>query len=145
MKLQNKITGSKANQVPYRQNAGARAEQLALAYLTKQGLKLVETNYRCALGEIDLVLLHQQTSPAPTLVFAEVRYRRTASFMLPEETVDVHKQRKVLAAAKHFLRKHPACHGAMCFDAIRFDVVTLLGDFAKPEIKWLQAAFEDLD
>ena len=55
--------------------------------------------------------------------------------MLPEETVDMRKQRKILVAAKDFLHKHPACHGAMCFDAIRFDVVTLLGDLAKPEIK----------
>ena len=145
MKPQNKRTSGKADQALYRQNAGARAEQLALTYLTKQGLKLVQANYRCALGEIDLVLVDQQTSLAPTLVFVEVRYRRTASFMLPEETVDLHKQRKVLAAAKHFLHKHPACHGAMCFDAIRFDVITLLGDFAKPEIRWLQAAFEDVD
>jgi len=56
-------------------NSGAEAEQLAATFLQRQGLKLVETNYRCRFGEIDLVCKDMNT-----LVFVEVRLRGNDAF-----------------------------------------------------------------
>jgi putative endonuclease len=111
------------------QNAtGVRAEQLAEEYLLRQGLTLVERNFRCRMGEIDLILRDRDT-----LVFAEVRLRSASDFGGAAASVDRAKQARVSAAALHFLagkRERPC----------RFDVVVL--DRLAPEaIEWIKDAF----
>jgi putative endonuclease len=66
--------------------SGAQAEGLACAYLERAGLRLLARNYRCPQGEIDLVM-----DDRDTLVFVEVRYRRSNAFGTPAETVDRRK------------------------------------------------------
>lgn len=108
-----------------RGNAG---EDAALAYLQQRGLRLVTRNYRCRMGEIDLILRDRDT-----LVFAEVRQRRSSSFGGAAASITTSKQRRIIAAAGHYLaalgREVPC----------RFDVVLLEGQ--PPQIEWLTSAF----
>ena len=97
---------------------------------------MVERNYRSPYGEIDLIMRH-----ARTLVFVEVRYRKSAQFGSPAETVDRRKQVKIRATAEHYLQRHIQGAGVTC----RFDVVALRPTPGSgPEtqkIDWLQDAF----
>lgn len=115
---------------------GHEAEQQACGHLQRQGLTLVERNYRSPHGEIDLIMRH-----AGTLVFVEVRYRKSVRFGSPAETVDRRKQVKIRATAEHYLQRHAQGAGVSC----RFDVVALTsapGSGAEgQEITWLQDAF----
>lgn len=113
---------------------GDEAESRALAHLTRQGLKLVERNYRVAGGpqarggEIDLIMRDRDG----TLVFVEVRARRGATHGGAAGSITPTKQRRIIHAARHYLLRHaspPPC---------RFDVVALDGD----ALQWLRAAFE---
>jgi putative endonuclease len=112
---------------------GAQAEQLACDYLTARGLRLLQRNYRApgrGGGEIDLVM----HAPDGTLVFVEVRQRRSARHGGAGASIDVHKQRRLLQAARHYLMRYaapPPC---------RFDALLLEGEPLR--ICWLRAAFE---
>jgi len=106
---------------------GADKERLACAYLGSRGLRLLERNYRCRRGEIDLVMRE-----ADTLVFVEVRFRASSRFGTPAETVDLQKQRRLAAAASHYLQQNP--NNLPC----RFDVIALSG---ANRIDWIRSAF----
>jgi putative endonuclease len=107
---------------------GKSAEDLAAAYLVARGLTLLERNYHCRMGEIDLILRDRDT-----LVFAEVRLRKHADFGGAAASITPSKQRRVLAAARYYLsgRTERPC---------RFDVLVLerLSDDA---IEWIKDAF----
>lgn len=110
------------------QATGSAAETAALGLLQGSGLTLVERNYRCRRGEIDLIM-----RDADALVFVEVRYRRHGGFGGPLASIDGRKQQRLLAAARHYLaqtRWEGPC---------RFDVVGLGGGDAE----WITDAFGD--
>ena len=111
-----------------RNDSGTLAEALAADYLQSRGLRLIERNYRCRLGEIDLIL-----ADGPVLVFVEVRLRRTADFGGAAASITAVKRQRILRAARHYLagRPEPAC---------RFDVV-LLDALAADRIEWIRDAF----
>jgi uncharacterized protein (TIGR00252 family) len=110
--------------------SGAAAEGLAARYLAAQGLSLVQRNYRCRYGEIDMIL-----RDAATLVFVEVRLRSNPNFGGAGASVTAHKRAKLLRAAQHYLarfRELPPC---------RFDVVAL--ERLDPQkIAWIKDAFQ---
>lgn len=108
---------------------GSSYEKLAAEYLLKQGYEILEMNYRCKQGEIDIV-----ARDGAYLVFAEVKYRRSASKGLPEEAVDRKKQRIISRVAAYYCMKHGIGEAAPC----RFDVVAFLED----EIHLIQNAFD---
>lgn len=110
-----------------RSRTGAAKESLAADYLERRGLRLIERNHRCRLGEIDLVMRDRDS-----LVFVEVRYRGSLRFGTPAETVDRRKQRRLIAAAGHWLQANPSV--LPC----RFDVVAISG---QDRIEWLKNAF----
>ena len=116
---------------PTTKQAGDAAEALALQHLQRAGLWLLERNYRTpgrGGGEIDLIM----AAPDGTLVFVEVRQRRSAHHGGAAASISATKQRRIVLAAQHYLLRHatpPPC---------RFDVVALDGD----GIEWLPAAFE---
>jgi putative endonuclease len=111
---------------------GVFAEQLACEYLQKQGLELIEKNFRVKCGEIDLIMRDHTY-----LVFIEVRYRKNTFFGGALESITWHKQQRLIRAAtiysfnSHFAKTLPS----------RFDVVTLTGHIQKPEIVWITDAF----
>lgn len=112
---------------------GEQAEAAACAYLQRHGLQLVERNYRCAHGEIDLIMREQQT-----LVFVEVRYRAGTNFGGAAASVDARKQAKLVAAALHYLQRHPDTRKQPC----RFDVMALAPGVGEAAVEWIRSAFE---
>jgi len=113
--------------------SGQNAEGLALAHLESRGLTPVARNFRCRTGEIDLVM-----QAKGTLVFVEVRSRRSSRFATPLESVDFRKRGKLLRAASFFLLTHPAFR----HHAVRFDVVSVEGPSAGVyRLKWVRDAF----
>ncbi|MGD8618181.1 MAG: YraN family protein [Gammaproteobacteria bacterium] len=109
---------------------GREAETLAWQYLQSRGLRLLQRNYRCRRGEIDLVLQDQDS-----LVFVEVRYRRESRFGSGAESVDRRKQSKLIACAQHYLQAYPRIARQPC----RFDVVSV--DGSGGAIEWIRNAF----
>jgi putative endonuclease len=110
--------------------SGNRAEALSADYLQQRGLRLLERNYRCRLGEIDLIL-----ADGATLVFAEVRLRRNRDFGGAGASITAAKRQRILRAARHYLmgKAEPAC---------RFDVLLL--DALDPDrIEWIKDAFSE--
>ncbi len=107
---------------------GSRYEALAAAFLERQGLTILERNYRCRQGEIDLIVRDGRT-----LVFAEVKYRSSAASGEPAEAVTPAKQRRIREAAGYYLYSHRHGEDAPC----RFDVVSILGS----QIQWIRDAF----
>ena len=109
---------------------GDAAEDLALAHLRAQGLRLVTRNFRTpgrGGGEIDLVM-----RDGATLVFVEVRKRKSRAWGGAAASVTAAKQRRIVFAARHYLlrlQEAPPC---------RFDVVSIEGG----AIQWLRAAFD---
>ncbi|MBG6072320.1 MULTISPECIES: YraN family protein [unclassified Polaromonas] len=119
---------------------GDAAEAAAQAWLSKAGLRWVESNYRTpgrGGGEIDLIM----RAPDGTLVFVEVRQRANASHGGAGASISSTKQRRIIFAARHYLMRFasaPPC---------RFDVVLVHGALCAgkgpgPEIEWLPAAFD---
>ena len=109
--------------------AGSLAEDAALDYLQRRGLRLVARNYRCKFGEIDLILRE-----GAMLAFVEVRKRRNDQFGGGAASIDTHKRKRLLRTARHYLSAQatlPAC---------RFDAVLLTGD-RQPVIEWVVNAF----
>jgi putative endonuclease len=109
------------------QGVGDAKERLAEDYLRMHHLQPVARNHRCRFGEIDLVM-----RDGTTLVFVEVRYRRSDRFGTPAETVDRRKQQRLTAAASHYLQAHPTV--LPC----RFDVVAISRE---DRIEWIKNAF----
>lgn len=97
---------------------GATAEERAADALLRRGYRIVERNYRCKVGELDIV-----AREGPTLVFVEVRSRRTGDFGSALEAVGWRKQKKVSRVAAHYIAvRRPR------FETARFDVVAITGD-----------------
>lgn len=110
---------------------GHCAEQLACAYLEKQGLTLIEKNYTIQGGEIDLIMRH-----AEHLVFVEVKMRMNISHGDAIEVISPQKIQRIIRTAKHYLLAHDSTER----EYGRFDVV---GIHAKSsEIIWIKNAFE---
>lgn len=107
---------------------GSRYEQMAADFLTKQGLTVIEKNYRCRYGEIDLIVRDGRY-----LVFTEVKYRSSKRKGDPAEAVDSHKQQRILQTARYYLYSRRYGEETPC----RFDVVSILGG----EIHWIRNAF----
>lgn len=109
---------------------GREAENAALEYLRKQGLILIKRNYRCRLGEIDLVM-----SDDKFLVFIEVRYRKSEKFGSSAESVNKHKQNKIIKTTLFFLKEFRVNQ------PVRFDVVAMSPDVCSYKINWIKDAF----
>lgn len=95
---------------------GERAEQLARDFLRAHGYEIITERYRWRGGEIDII-----ARDGDYLVFVEVRSRSKELFGLPEETVTLKKQHKILLTAQHYLARHPSAL------PVRFDVVAISG------------------
>jgi len=107
---------------------GEAAEDLVADFLERQGLKIVERNYRCRFGEIDLVARSSEL-----LVFVEVRARKSEAFGGAAGSITATKRRRIVAAARHFLATHKVDR------ACRFDVVLVRG--SEQRVEWITDAF----
>lgn len=110
-----------------RQQTGDAAEDAALMHLLGQGLQLVQRNFRCRGGEIDLVMRE-----GSTVVFVEVRARASGSHGGAAASITPAKQRRLILAAQTWLQTQPGT------PPCRFDVVALEGG----RMQWLRNAIE---
>lgn len=108
-----------------RSRVGRSAEIAAAAELGRRGYRIVASNYRCRSGEIDFI-----ASEADSLVFIEVRCKRTNDFGTPAESITPAKIRKLAAAAEHYLLEHGSTD-VIC----RFDVVEVVSVDGKLVVK----------
>lgn len=107
---------------------GGVYEEQAAAFLEQQGYGVLEKNYRCRMGEIDLIAMDSEY-----LVFVEVKYRRDGQKGNPVEAVGYRKQRTISKVAAYYLMSHGMSMEKPC----RFDVVGILGE----EITLIKDAF----
>lgn len=117
----------------FRNKLGTRGEELAVRALKKNGYHILERNFRCRSGEIDII-----AQDGKTLVFIEVKTRNSTEFGHPVEAVTSKKQYRISKTALHYLSRHDL------FDRdARFDVISVLtsGD-NKPVIDIIRNAFE---
>ena len=110
---------------------GRLTENVAAEYLRKQGLKVCDTNFRCKMGELDIV-----ARDGKTLVFVEVRYRKSKAYGTPAETVDFKKQQRLIRASQFYLQRHDL--DMPC----RFDIVEGYKDKNQLSINWIKDAFQ---
>ena len=109
-----------------KRNIGGFYEQAVCEYLTRQGLVIVEKNFRCRIGEIDII-----ARDGNTLAFIEVKYRKDASYGSPLEAVTPKKQGTIRRVAQYYM----AFSDWKGF--LRFDVIGICAD----EITWIKNAF----
>lgn len=115
------------------QTLGKQGENIAVAYLKGKKFVIIERNFRCKGGEVDII-----ARDGKTLVFVEVKARRTMSFGPPQLAVTPFKQRQISKAALTWLAKH-RLHEA----SARFDVVAILhGEHEVPQIDHIRNAFD---
>ena len=115
------------------QKIGAEVEQQALGYLQQQGASLIQQNFRCRIGEIDLIMQAQGA-----LLFIEVRFRKNVQFGSAVESINWQKRQKIIRSAQFFLRKFPNFQYAPC----RFDVLAARLDAQELCFEWIQNAFQ---
>ena len=113
---------------PLRIKKGKKAEQQAERYLHQKGLKTVCRNFHSPRGEIDLIM-----TEGNTLVFIEVRSKRSCRFGHPLETINNIKQNRIITTAHWFLTQHTVFKK----NPSRFDAISLIQN----KIHWVQNAF----
>lgn len=113
---------------------GGKGEQLATEFLRKHGYRVIERNYHCRIGEVDII-----AREGKELVFVEVRTRESVDFGEPEESIDLSKQKRLVKLSYYYIIEH-----ALESIPWRIDVVTVrLSPDAKPEIRLLKNAVSD--
>ena len=111
-----------------KRETGSRYEDAAAAFLQSKGLRLLEKNFRCRKGEIDLILMD-----GACLVFTEVKYRSGPGCGSPLEAIDGRKQKKIRHTAAYYMYIRRISQDTPC----RFYSVCIMGE----SIQWIQDAF----
>lgn len=107
---------------------GKAYEKLAADFISRRGLDILEHNFCCRFGEIDII-----ARDGEHIVFIEVKYRKSAEFGHSLEMVSRQKQKKLVAAAKYYLSR------LSCTPYCRFDVIAIGG--SDNQIDWITNAF----
>jgi putative endonuclease len=115
-----------------RGQVGAFGESIAVTALKRAGYKILEVNYRCKLGEIDII-----AEESGALVFVEVKARRSDRFGNPKTAVTRQKRRKVSMVALEYLKRN-----GYRDQKARFDVVAIRLRASRPEIEIIPNAFD---
>ena len=110
---------------------GRAAEQFAARHLESRGCQILAERYRCRFGEIDII-----AKEGSCVAFVEVKARRRLEFGEPSQAVDWNKRRRLIATARHFLRRQGS-PGSSC----RFDVVSVRIRDGRASATWLRDAF----
>jgi putative endonuclease len=115
-----------------KQKIGEKGESIAERHLKKKGYKILERNYRTKLGEIDIIAKENKT-----IVFVEVKTRRSWQFGSPKGAVTPAKQRKISMVALQYLKTIDRSN-----TKARFDVVAITATRDTPQIEIIKNAFE---
>ena len=116
----------------HRYATGKAGEDAAIRYLCQQGYRILERNYRCRFGEIDLI-----ARDGGTLVFIEVKTRRSRRFGPAAAAVTREKQRHLIRASQVYIARMGKAQ-----ELCRFDVVTIEVDAPIPRIELIKDAFQ---
>lgn len=108
---------------------GAKAEQAVRMYLEQHGIVVMEMNYRCRQGEVDVI-----AKDGAYYVFIEVKYRNSAKYGMPQDAVDARKQYRISKAALYYLYSH----GLGEDTPVRFDVAAIIED----KMSYIKNAFD---
>jgi len=111
---------------------GKEGEKIAAAFLKKNGYRIIEINFRCPIGEIDIVAREKDD-----LVFVEVKTRNSMELGYPEQAVGIRKQKKMSQLALWYLQKKKITDTNARFDVV---AVTLIPE--KNEVKLIKNAFD---
>ena len=119
-----------------KRTVGGSLESLACEYLRNNGAQVIESNYRCRQGEVDIV-----ARDGVYLCFVEVKYRNNYRFGEPEEAVDLKKRRHICKVSRFYLySKYKS------FDIpIRYDVIAISPENDFLTFKWIKNAFDYTD
>lgn len=121
------------NPAPFRYTLGERGETLAWHYLKEQGYRILEKNYRCPIGEIDVIARKNGR-----LLFIEVKTRQSHDFGRPEEAVGFHKQKKLMDLAACYVKEKNLKN-----TSLGFEVAAITWESGRePEIRVIPQAFE---
>jgi len=117
---------------PFNKSAdkGKICEDIACEHLRAAGLKLINKNFSCRLGEIDLIMQDESS-----VVFVEVRYRKNQNYGGAKESITPKKQHKIKKTALYYMQTKGRELNA------RFDVIAMSGDPSNPTIEWIRNAF----
>src|SRR6266516_788340 len=124
MQVTTSVTNNRKKTDKARQGLSRTVDRLEADELSRRGYHILEKNFRCSYGEIDLV-----AEDAQDLIFVEVKTRRGSAYGLPEEAVTLRKQRKIVQVASYYLDLHTCSERSW-----RIDVVAVqLDKGGKPE------------
>jgi len=112
--------------------AGAQWEKTAESFLLARGLRLLQRNFSSRFGEIDLIMEDEGT-----VVFVEVKYRKSSSHGSGADAVTFHKQGRISRTAAWYLAKNPQRAEQIC----RFDVLSIDSQKKDKGINWIKSAF----
>ena len=111
---------------------GKEGEKIAAAYLEKNGYRIIEINFRCPIGEIDIVAKENND-----LVLVEVKTRKSIELGYPEQAVGMRKQKKMSQLALWYMQKRKVAE-----TNVRFDVVAITLIPENHEVRLIQNAFD---
>lgn len=111
---------------------GRKGEELAQAYLEEKGFKVIERNFRCAMGEVDLIAKDRDT-----IVFVEIKMRSKGGLGMAKEAVDERKQRQISKVALYYLKQR-----GLLGKRARFDVVAVFKEEEQFSFELVKNAFE---
>ncbi|MEM6580321.1 MAG: YraN family protein [Pseudomonadota bacterium] len=113
---------------------GASYEEEAAQWLRRQGMRLLEKNYRRKTGEIDIIAMEGRT-----LVFVEVRARSHRGYSTAAGSIDSRKRQRIIRTAQSYLQHHPEAATLACrFDVITFEPRQSASDLT---LRWIPGAF----
>jgi putative endonuclease len=119
-----------------RRDTGNLGEQMACNFLGNNGYKIIETNYRCRAGEIDIVARLREV-----LVFVEVRTKKSYKYGTPEESITTAKKEHLRAAAVHYEQNHTGLPAAWRIDVV---AIQMNSDGKVCRIELIENAIEDI-
>lgn len=111
-----------------KRSIGTEYESLASKFLESKGLRILEKNFRCRLGEIDIIAREKNT-----IVFCEVKYRSSEVMGMPQDAVDYRKRRRICRVADYYRMIHHLGE----YTPFRFDVISIYNH----HITWIPNAF----
>lgn len=121
---------------PFRRSLGERGEGAACGFLKERGYAILEKNYKCKVGEVDVIARR-----GGRIAFIEVKTRTSSQRGAPQEAVDLRKQEKIFKVAQWYLKERRLANVP-----VAFDVVALLWKEGRlPEIRLIADAFEKQD
>ncbi len=115
----------------FRKQVGNRGESLAEDYIKRKGYKIIHRNYRCKLGEIDII-----AKDGDTIVFIEVRTKQNENFGSPQDSVTSTKISKISKTALNFIQEKN-----LSGYSYRFDFIAITFSQGKPNIEHIENAF----